>query len=153
PAPDFLRRRGLDAELDHAVVHPDLVPGLQVFQVLGMRDRRPLGGAHHWRSAERERPARFEVDAAAAAGAKRAEPDLRALEVLQSRYGPAPARLALADARDDLGVLLVGAVRKVEAGDVQPSRHQAIELGNAAARRTDRANDLGPAHRSGVNEQ
>src|SRR5262249_58022308 len=110
-------RGGLDAELDHAVIHPDLVGGPQIFQTLRMCDRGLLHRAHHRAGVERERLARLEVDTAAAAWTERSESDLRALQVLQDRDATAPARLALADALDDLGVLLVRAVGEVEAGD------------------------------------
>src|SRR5258705_1787860 len=143
----LVRRRRLDLELDHPVVHPDLVAGAQIPQILGMVDRRPLDGADDRMRAQREGPAGLEVDAAAAAGPERPQPDLRALQILKDRDRPAPARLAVADAPYDVGVLLVGPVREVEPRDVEARRHQAIELGGVAARGTDRADDLGPPHR------
>src|SRR5215510_16498686 len=118
-----------------------------------MRDRRALDGADDLAGAEREGPARLEVDARAAAGTERPEADLRPLQVLEDRDRPAPAGLAVADAADDLGVLVVGAVREVEPRHVEPGRHEAVELLGAAARRTDRADDLGPSHRSGARDQ
>ena len=144
---DLVRRRRLDAELDHPVVHPDLVAGPQVSEVLGMRDRGPLGGALDRARREREGPAGLEVDAGAAAGAERPEPDLRTLQILKDRDRSAPARLTLADPPHDVGVLVMGAVREIEPRHVEAGRHQAIELVAAATRGTDRADDLGPPHR------
>src|SRR6185369_17724242 len=113
----------------------------------------PLGGPLDLVRAERERPARLEVDARAAAPAERPEADLRTLQVLEDRDRPAPARLALADAVHDLRVLLVRAVGKIQARDVEAGRHQAIQLLGAAARGADRADDLGAPHRSGAREE
>src|SRR4030095_9829767 len=136
---DFVRRGRLDPELDHAVVHPDLVAGAQVSQVFGMRDRRPLGGPFHRMRAQGERPAGLEVDAGATAGADRPEPDLRALQVLEDGDRSAPARLAVADATNDIRVLVVRAVGEIEARHVEAGRHEAIALLGAAARPTARA--------------
>src|SRR5262249_1000011 len=95
--------------LDHPVVHPDLVARAQIAQILGMIDRRALGGADHRTGTEREGPAGLEVDPVAASRAERAEPDLGALQILQDCDRPAPACLALAHPPDDLGVLVGGA--------------------------------------------
>src|SRR5256712_13490696 len=54
-AANLLRRRRLHAELDHAVVHPDLVAGPDTSEVLGRRDEHALGGADARRAAEGER--------------------------------------------------------------------------------------------------
>src|SRR5262249_56016774 len=117
--PDLAAHRVLHENLDRAVVHPDLVAGPQIFQTLRMRDRGLLHRAHHRAGVQRERLARLEVDAAAAARTKGAEPYLRALEVLKDRDAAAPARLALANALDDLGVLLLGTGGEVAPTDPQ----------------------------------
>ena len=142
----LLGRRLLDAELDHPVVHPDLVARMHVREVLGVVQRRALRRAHDGLRAERENLAGLEIDPRAARGAEGAEPDLRPLQILKNRDRSAPASLTLADQPDDLGVLGVGAVGEVHAGDVHARGDEAVELGSAAAGRPEGANDLGPPH-------
>src|SRR5881296_1600719 len=136
PAAHLLRRCLFHLELDHAVVHPDLVARADVREVLGVVQRRALRGAHHGLRAERER----------LAGPEGAEADLRPLQILKDRDRPAPAGLALADQPDDLGVLGVGAVGEVHAGDVHARGDQAVELGAALAGGTEGTDDPGPPH-------
>ena len=146
-ADDLLRRGPLDAELEHPVVHPDLVAGPDVREVLGVVQRGALGRALHGTRAQRERPVGDEVHATPARRAEGAEADLRPLEVLEDRHGPAPARLALADQPDGRRVLVGAAVREVDARDVHARRDEPIEGVRAAAGRAERADDLGPPHR------
>src|SRR2546430_2147390 len=116
-ADDLLRRGPLDAELEHPVVHPDLVAGPDVREVLGVVQRGALGRALHGTRAQRERPAGDEVHVAPARRAEGAEADLRPLEVLEDRHGLAPARLALADQPDGRRALVGAAGREGEPRD------------------------------------
>src|SRR2546430_8467857 len=69
----LLGRRLLDAELDHPVVHPDLVARMHVREVLGVVQRRALRRAHDGLRAERENLAGLGTDPRAARGAEGAE--------------------------------------------------------------------------------
>src|SRR5205823_11228840 len=82
-AAHLVGRRGLDAQLDHAVVHPDLVTGLDPLEVLRRRDENALARAYARPPAERERPAGLEVHSTAAALPERAQADLRPLQILK----------------------------------------------------------------------
>ena len=95
---------------------------------------------------EHERPPRLEVDATTAAGTEGPEADLRTLEVLEDRDGPAPSRLGLPEAADDVGVLGVGTVGEVQPGHVHAGRGQPVELLQARARGADGTDDLGASH-------
>src|SRR5207247_10923359 len=87
-AADLVRHGGLDAQLDHPVVHPDLVAGLDPFEVLRRRDEDALARAHARAPAEREGSAGLEVHTTAAALAERPQADLRTLQILKDGHGP-----------------------------------------------------------------
>src|SRR6185295_12252282 len=84
----------LDGELDHAVVHPDLIPGPEHGEVLGMADRSAPGRPLYRRSRQHELLTGDECRLAALEGA---EPDLQPLQILEYRDGPAPVGLPFAD--------------------------------------------------------
>ena len=80
------------------------------------------------------------------AALERARADLRAAQVLQNRHDPAGALCRGADAGDDLGMALVGAVREVETKDVDSGLDQVLECLDGIAGRPDRGNDLRVSH-------
>ena len=146
PAPDVDAVHLLDRELDHAIVHPDAVVDPDLAQVLGVRDRRALGGPRHRPRGQRELAAGNEIDAGAAALAERPQADLGALQILKDRDGAAPALAAVADAPDALRVLGVRAVREVQPGHVHAGGDETVELLGARGCRTDGADDLRATH-------
>ena len=146
PAAHGIRGRLLHAELDHPVIHPDLVTRLQLGQILGMGDAGAVGRPHDQAGGQREHPVGLEIDASSPGGAEGAEADLGALQVLKDGDGTAPALLTDSDLADRLGVLGMRAVGKVYAGHVHAGGDQPIEERGAAAGGPDGADDLGATH-------
>src|SRR6202022_4261088 len=145
PAADLAAVDRLHRELDHAVVHPHRITRPEGGEELGVVERAARGGALDLARGQREGLAGGEDRLAAHEGA---EADLGPLQVLEDRDRPSPLGLALADGADDLRVLGVRAVREVEAGHVHARGHQPVERLRRAARRPDRADDLGASQAS-----
>jgi hypothetical protein len=72
---------------------------------------------------------------------------LGAAEILERGDGLALVVARLAEARELLAVLLVGAVREVEARDVHPRSDELLERVDGAARRAEGADELGAPNR------
>ena len=76
---------------------------------------------------------------------QRSGADFRALQVLEDADGASLALGGTAQAVDVVGVIFVGAVGKVEAGDIHAEAKQVAHGGLGAAGGTDGADDLGAA--------
>ena len=111
-----------------------------------MGDAGAVGRADGRAREQREHPARLEIDTPAPGRPERAEPDLRALQILQDGDRAAPTLLSEPDLANHLGVLAVGAVREVHARHVHTGGNEAIEERGATAGGPDGADDLGAAH-------
>jgi len=85
---------------------------------------------------------------------QRAGADFRALQVLEDADSASLALGGAAQAVDVVGVIFVGAVGEIEAGDVHAEAKQVAHGGFGAAGGTDGADDLGSAggslHRGGT---
>src|SRR5688572_6962516 len=132
------------AQLDLAVVQQQGIADVDPFRQVrvGCRDARRVAGELAYD--DRQGLAILQRDRAATA--QFARPDFRSAQVLEQRddapgvFGGAPHSL------DDFGVAVVGAVREIEAKDIDARCDQLANAGIAGRRRSQRGDDLRPAH-------
>ena len=134
--------RLLHAEGELAVIHQEHIAALHVGGQLGIVHEALFGGAGRFHGGEGVCLTGNDLDRLI----EETETDLRTLGV--EHYGGGELQLIahLAEARDHLGVALVGAVGEVHAGDVQPGEQELAHDLFAAAGGADGANDLCSAH-------
>ena len=138
--------RPLHGQLDGAIVHPQLIAGLEGGDQIRMVERGALGGAQHRLGGKGKELPRHEHGAPAD---EISEPDLGPLEILDDGHRPAPVGLALTNGADDGGMLLVGAVGEIQARHVHARLHELAQGGGVPARRPDGADDArAPSHLS-----
>ena len=138
--------RPLHGQLDGAIVHPQLIAGLEGGDQIRMVERGALGGAQHRLGGKGKELPRHEHGAPAD---EISEPDLGPLEILDDGHRPAPVGLALTNGADDGGMLLVGAVGEIQARHIHARLHELAQGGGVPARRPDGADDTrAPSHLS-----
>ena len=142
--PDAVRRE--DAQLEEPVIDEEAVAGADVLREVA------VGGGDE-RLVPREVALGRDGDVAPALeedadlpGLQRAGADLRTLEVLEHGHRAHEPPRGAADAVEHVGVVLVAAMREVEARDVHAELEELVDCLGTLARGAERGDDLGAAH-------
>ena len=130
-----------NAQFDQAVGEQDAGAGGDLAGEIGECGRDARGGAGHVLRCDGDDRAGFQQHGLVAF--ERSGADFRALQILQDADGAALALGGAAQALDVVGVIGVGAVGEVEAGDVHAEAEQVAHEGFGVAGGADGADDLG----------
>ena len=138
---------GANPQLNKSVAQQNLCAGAELGSETGERGGNTSGRARDIPRCDDDGAAGFQQNRFAAFQASGA--DLRTLQILENADGAMFAFRHAAQALDIAGVIFVGAVGKVEAGDVHAQAQQVAHGSLGVAGGTDGADDFGAAGNSG----